>query len=170
MTMMSPPQSTPLVTIKANLCKAVRDGAVSEIALAIQVMRLANVWDSTYKQQAGGLELGPWLWANVARRPLSWYTRRSDLAKAADAIGLRDCFDGPALVWWGKSVPVGARQNTMFQIRQAWKTNNRLPLNLAQTKLVCSEFVRRGTSIKQLIARIQRLEAQIKGLGATPVQ
>jgi hypothetical protein len=174
----TPTTREPLTKVASRLRSFIKRGAAIDGFLGIEVMHLAETWESR-KAEAGGMELGPWLRKHVhPSRSLAWYERKARGVRAAKTHGIAGRMDSTAVCWWADNVPEKARAATAQLIRDAWFLGKRVVLNRGKVARLCAPFVSRRTVVRivvseelqRLRARIERLEAQIRALGAKPVE
>ena len=168
-----PPES--LKELATRLRASLRQGAVAEGLVGVEVVRLAANWKKN-APDADGLEIGPWLRKYVdARRSLSWYERKASAHEAAKLLGVSECMDSVAACWWADHVPEGQREETAETIRDAWRDGGRVALNRHQLARLCASFVSRrkpwaSAQLARALEHIERLKAQIMKLGGEPVE
>lgn len=156
----------------------------SDVAVSVEVMKLAQNWDA-YREEAGGLEIDAWLVKEVdPGRNFDWYRK---LAEASEWIGkvIAGNLRSEALRWlWNRVRPSDAKLDGIRQLLRAEYMRNRgAPVGLSQVKRLCSEYVakkpegKRGASLREaresagrLAERIVRLEAQLREAGIEPAE
>lgn len=158
-----------LAEIGKRLRQLTRD---HEIEVSFEVVKLSENWEM-YRKEAGGLEINKWLQREVhATRRLSWYKSRALAGTRAGSAG--KYFASKALLWLSNN----ATDELVFKrclavARDHYKAQNSKPLELSQT---CKLFPKLATKprpredqLKKLLARIARLEGQVRRLGEEPV-
>lgn len=164
-----------------RLQRALKD---SDVAVSIEVMKMAEAWDA-FREEAGGLEIDAWLVREVdPNRNFDWYRK---LAEASEWLGaaIAGNLRSDALRWlWNRVRPSNAKLDTIRQLLRAeWKRNREAPVGLSQVRRICAEYVARKPEGKRGIAlrearealgrseqRIGRLEAQVRELGGEPIE
>ena len=166
-----------LSDIAKRLRSSMRNIHTGQTLVAVEVAKMADVWDKKYKAEAGGLELGPWLIKEVD--PTIRLVTYMDLATAAARAGtLSNRVESGALKWMHHQIPDDKTFKAAFaEVSKEFREQESLPLKLSQVRRVCSRFSvpRRGREglrdqVRSLKARIVRLEAQVRGLGKEPVE
>jgi len=160
-------------------------GANAEALVALEVMRMAQVWEKRYQAEAGGKEIGPWLQENVdPRRGLSWYERRARSFAVWKSLGVAKYMEPKLQCWAAAAILEEKRAAAAAVLREACRDeNDEAPLTQAQGSRLCGRFVTKRKSrqfaseeLKDLRAKNAMLEAllarrtkQIVELGAKPV-
>jgi hypothetical protein len=171
------PPTESLSDIGKRLRAALLRSATSETEVSIEVAAMAKRWDEDYRHQAGDVEIEKWLRSAIdSDRPLKWYVHRAEAAKALP--GLTDCVTSKALVWaYGKLPNKAAIDQATADIRAKFREKGSTPLRESAVVGLCSKYVSQSASrmtkddqIRVLRERVRRLEAQIRELGADPVE
>jgi hypothetical protein len=166
----------PLKDIGKRLRARMADLRTGETQVAVVVAGLAKVWDIKYKKESGDMELGPWLLQNVD--PTVRLFRYMELAAAHYRCpSLSNRVESRAFRWMHRQIPdVVSFNEAMKKIGAEFrtKTQGSHPLTMVQVKRICASYVtapNAGISmVRALQERIVRLETQIRGLGAEPVE
>jgi hypothetical protein len=180
-----PPPGSPsgesLADIGKRLRRSMTQAGIGMTLVAIEVMKLAEHWEN-YKDQAGGLEIGRWLLKEVD--PTVSLRQYIELAKAAKRAGtMAHRMYSNLLLWLHHAIPPsGPESEKKFQeclriISRVYKKDNGFrPVKKTQGVRLCARFTARRRTrarsediIRELRARIERLEAQVRRLGEEPV-
>lgn len=148
------------------------------VQAAIEVIRVRDNWDR-YEDQADGLTFTQWLKAVHPTRSVKWFVARYEQFQRHKRLksGFVRMVDGPALYWMSGATDQELI-NSKFKLLLAWKANGaEIALNLNQVRRICPHLSREASQRETLSdklmearERIKRLEAQIRKLGAEPVE
>jgi hypothetical protein len=167
----------PLGDVAAHLKSILQQSADGHCLVGYIVMELAETWH-TRKDEAGGLEIEEWLQKYVDQlKPLKWYIRRGKAYIAAKKAGLLGLVSSDGLAWLNEAVPESQHRVVAEVIRPQLKQHGTGVLSRDQIAKICHPYVTKRKSrfwaseeLKDLRARVTRLEAQIRALGAEPVK
>jgi hypothetical protein len=153
---------------------------VGQTTVAIEVAKMAEHWDTKWKAEAGGLELGPFLIKEVDPTvKLSTYMELAAGAKRAGTLALR--VESRGLRWMHRQIPSDESfKAAIADVARAFKEQGSLPLKLSQVHRVCARYSvpakgREGlrAEVRRLKDRIVRLEDQVRAgcpKGTEPVE
>lgn len=160
-----------------RLREGMREAHTGQTRVAVEVARLSERWEVEYKAEAGGLELGPWLIKEVDPTiQLAAYVELAEAAKRAGTIWTR--VESRGLRWMHRHIPEEPDfKAALTDVARAFKEQGAHPLKLSQVTRVCSRYSvpakgreRLRDQVRMLKDRVGRLEAQIRSLGAEPVE
>jgi hypothetical protein len=169
----------PLAEVRERLRKLVKRSSMAEYKLALAVRDLAKNWER-YADEAD-CSIGEWLRKNVhVGRTLNWYIH---VAAAHDRLGHASSeLEWRAGCWvTNRSTVDGELAENLTILHRLYRRSGSTPLSLPQAKRALSHLLERTgkrpeqrerlkVTNKRLRERIERLEAQIRSLGAEPIE
>lgn len=168
-----------LSDIAKRLRKAVRDADDATLAVAREVMSLANRWDD-YREEAGGRTFERWLAEDIDEdRGFTWYKGFADACERHVRLrtGLEERLDAASVKWTRNIASDSDLVAVAPSLSAMWVSKGRIRLRLTHVRKVCAKYTRRAAAKESLrkqldvaTGRVKRLEAQVKGLGAEPVE
>lgn len=165
-----------LSEIAARIRKTIRDSDRSILECAREIVKMSKNW-AHYRQEANGLEINKWLVKEIdPTRRLSWYI---DRVERADKIGpIAQRLDHQSIYWLGGAVTDPENIKSVAQhLNEAFMRNGRVLLKKSQVVRICERFTTKGQSrmrtedkLRIALARITRLEEQLRKAGLEPVE
>lgn len=168
-----------LKTKARSIREQLRDSASGPLFVAVEVVALSESWDK-YAAEAGGLTCTQWLRAEIhPDQGIGWYKAR---ARAYEAFGkaVASRLHHEAAVWAVNNVPDTYIEKLKFAICTLYRDNGSMYVTVGQVRKIGRAIMGLRESLKpitracatceELEARIERLEEQVRGLGAEPVK
>ena len=165
-----------LAQIAKRLRGRTRAGSQAEYEVAREIVQLSDSWDDARSEEAGGKSFAEWLTKEVSPTKRLAHYKTLDSARAVLGA-LAERMTSEAATWLYRAASKEKPDaETRERLNRAFRGQSSALLTRAQVRRLCGDLVSRGASgarvdaVTALRQRVERLEEQIRGLGAEPVE